>query len=92
MIGVIHSIDNPILTILIQECCRVRMERCWLNVTKTPPVGSKVCYETETHDYRLIPRITRIEEYDFDNCSTKWQKVASVNYSHFLPLLATLPL
>ena len=70
MIGVIHSIDNPILTILIQECCRVRMERCWLNVTKTPPVGSKVCYETETHDYRLIPRITRIEEYDFDNCST----------------------
>ena len=71
MIGVIHSTDSRILTMLIQECCCVRLERYWLNVIKTPPdVGSKVCYETETPDYRLIPRITVIEKYDFDNCIT----------------------
>lgn len=70
MLGVIHSLDDTILTMLIQECCCVRLERYWLNGVKTMlEVGSKVWYEREIYDYRLIPRLTRIEKYYFENCN-----------------------
>ena len=71
MIGVIHSIDNITLTMLIQECCCVRLERFLLNGIKSPlEVGLKVRYEREIYDYRVIPRLTMMEKYYFDNCNS----------------------
>ena len=69
MLGVIHKIQPNSLTILVQNCCSVKLKKVFLNGIKTPlEVGLKVYYEIEIYDDRVIPKLTKIINHEFDSC------------------------
>ena len=69
MLGIIHRIQPNSLTILVQKCCSVKLEKVFLNGIKTPlEVGLKVYYETEIDVDRVIPKLTKIMNHEFDSC------------------------
>ena len=69
MFGTISKIEEYTVTILIQGCCTVKLQKYFLGGIETAlEVGLNVYFEAESAPKPLLSKLIILRAQDFDNC------------------------
>ena len=91
MFGIISKLEVYTVTILIQGCCTIKLQKYFLGEIETPiEVGLKVYFVAESVPKFHLPKLAMLHAQDFDNCSEcgKSNEISDAQVVSFiLPLL-----